>query len=145
MRYVLKCDGYKRSLLVTCMCVIKPDMFAIYFWSSESYTKQNISKDAPEMSLSGSTAFPRHQRKKRWCKTMTKQTAHMKTKKMVREKSRECHNHKSQTFRDSKRNRKPTKPKKHKSNKRTISTKISYLFPKQGNRNAKRAENTRTK
>ena len=37
------------------------------------------------------------------------------------------------------------KPKKRKSNKRTKSTKISSLFPKRGNRNAKRTENTRTK
>ena len=39
----------------------------------------------------------------------------------VREKSRECHNHKPQPFQDTKRKRKPTNPNKHKSNKRTES------------------------
>ena len=61
-------------------------------------------------------------------------------KKMVREKSRECHNYKPQPFPDTKRKRKPTNPNKHKSNKRAKSTKISSLFPKRGNRNTKRTE-----
>ena len=61
-------------------------------------------------------------------------------KKKVREKSWECHNHKPQPFPDTKRKRKQTKPNKRKSNKRTKSTKISSLFPKQGNRNAQRTE-----
>ena len=52
--------------------------------------------------------------------------------KKVREKSRECHNHKPQPFPDTKRKRKQTKPNKRKSNKRTKSTKISSLFPKRG-------------
>ena len=60
--------------------------------------------------------------------------------KKVREKSRECHNHKPQPFPDTKRKRKQTKPNKHKSNKRTKSTKISSLFPKRGNRNAQKTE-----
>ena len=60
--------------------------------------------------------------------------------KKVREKSRECHNHKTQPFPDTKRKRKPTNPNKHKSNKRTKSTKISILFPERGNSNAKRIE-----
>ena len=61
-------------------------------------------------------------------------------KKKIREQSRECHNHKSQPLPDTKRKRKPTKPNKHKSNKHPKSTKISSLFPKQGNRNAKSTE-----
>ena len=61
-------------------------------------------------------------------------------KKKVREKSRECLNHKPQPFPDTKRKRKSTNPNKHKSNKRTKSTKISSLFPKRGNRNTKRTE-----
>ena len=65
--------------------------------------------------------------------------------KKVREKSRECHNHKSQPLSDTKRKRKQTKPKKRKSNKRTKSTKISSLFPKRGNRNAKRTEKHKNK
>ena len=60
--------------------------------------------------------------------------------KKVREKSRKCHNHKPQPFPDPKRKRKPTNPNKHKSNKRTKSTKISSLFPKRGNRNTKRTK-----
>ena len=60
--------------------------------------------------------------------------------KKVREKSRECHNHKPQPFPDPKRKRKPTNPNKHKSNKCTKSTKISSLFPKRGNRSTKRTE-----
>ena len=58
--------------------------------------------------------------------------------KKVNEKPRECHSHKLQPFPDTKRKRKQTKPNKRKSNKRTKSTKISSLFPKRGNRNAKR-------
>ena len=65
--------------------------------------------------------------------------------KRVREKSRECHNHKPQPFPDTKRKRKPTKRNKHKSYKRTKSTKISSLFPKRGNRNAKRTEKHKNK
>ena len=61
-------------------------------------------------------------------------------KKKVREKSRECHNHKPQPFPDPKMKRKPTNLNKHKPNKRTKSTKISSLFPKRGNRNTKRTE-----
>ena len=58
----------------------------------------------------------------------------------VREKSRECHNHKPQPFPDPKRKRKPTNLNKHKQNKRTKSTKMSSLFPKRGIRNTKRTE-----
>ena len=42
--------------------------------------------------------------------------------KKVREKSRECHNHKPQPLPDTKRKGKPTNPNKHKSNKRKKST-----------------------
>ena len=66
-------------------------------------------------------------------------------KKKVRKKSRECHNHNPQPFPDLKRKRKPTNPNKHKSNKRTKSTKISSLFPKRGNRNTKRTEKHKNK
>ena len=65
--------------------------------------------------------------------------------KKVREMSRECHNHKPQPFPDPKRKRKPTNLNKHKSNKRTKSTKISSLFPKRGNRNTKRTEKHKNK
>ena len=67
------------------------------------------------------------------------------SEKKVREKSRECHNHKTQPFPDPKRKRKPTNPNKHKSNKCTKSTKISSLFPKRGNRNTKRTEKHKNK
>ena len=66
-------------------------------------------------------------------------------KKEVREKSRECHNHKPQPFPDPRRKRKPTNPNKHKPNKRMKSTKISSLFPKLGNRNTKRTEKHKNK
>ena len=49
------------------------------------------------------------------------------------------------TFADPKRKRKPTNPNKHKSNKRTKSTKISSLFPKRGNRNTKTTEKHKNK
>ena len=65
--------------------------------------------------------------------------------KKVREKSRMCHYHKPQPFPDPKRKRKPTNPNRHKSNERTKSTKISSLFPKRGNRNAKRIEKEKNK
>ena len=63
----------------------------------------------------------------------------------VREKSRECHNHKPQPFPDPKRKRKPTNLNKHKPYKRTKSTKISSLFPKRDNRNTKRSEKHKNK
>ena len=59
--------------------------------------------------------------------TIYEKTIHIKKK--IREKSRECHNHKSQPFQDTKKKRKQTKPNKHKSKKRTKSTKISSLLP----------------
>ena len=65
--------------------------------------------------------------------------------KKVREKSRECHNHKPQPFPDPKRKRKPTNLNKHKRNKCTKSTKFSSLFPKRGNRNTKRTEKHKNK
>ena len=65
-------------------------------------------------------------------------------KEKVREKSRECHNHKLQPFPDTKR-KKNSKPNKRKSKRRTKSTKISSLFPKRGNRSAKRAEKHKNK
>ena len=68
-----------------------------------------------------------------------------KFEKRVREKSRECHNHKPQPFPDPKRKRKPTNLNKHKPNKGTKSTKISSLFPKRGNRNTKRTEKHKNK
>ena len=70
-----------------------------------------------------------------------------KDAKKVREKSRECHNHKPQPFSDIKRKRKPTNPNKHKSVKHTCtkSTKISSPFPKRGNRNTKRTEKHKNK
>ena len=61
--------------------------------------------------------------------------------KKVREKSRECHNHKPQPIPDPKR----TNLNEHKPNKRTKSTKISSLFPKRGNRNTKRTEKHKNK
>ena len=70
---------------------------------------------------------------------------HIMFQKKIREKSRECHNHKPQLFQDSKRKRKPTNPNKHKLNKRTKRTKISSLFPKRGNRNTKRTEKHKNK
>ena len=48
-------------------------------------------------------------------------------------------------FPDIKRKRKPTNPNKHKSIKHKKSTKISSLFPKRGNRNAKRTEKHKNK
>ena len=71
--------------------------------------------------------------------------AYSNLQKKVREKSRECHNHKPQPFPNPKRKRKPTNLNKHKPNKRTKSTKISSLFPKRGNRNTKRTEKHKNK
>ena len=65
--------------------------------------------------------------------------------KKVREKSRECRNHKPQPFQDPKRKRKPTNLNKHKPNKRTKSTKFSSFFPKRGNRNTKMTEKHKNK
>ena len=62
-----------------------------------------------------------------------------------KKKSMECHNHKPQPFPDTKRKRKQTSPNKRKSNKRTKSIDISSLFPKRGNRNAKKTEKLKKK
>ena len=60
-------------------------------------------------------------------------------KKKVREKSRECHNHKPQPFPDPKRKRKPTiQTSTNRTNVRKAQ--ISSLFSKQGNHNTKRTE-----
>ena len=64
---------------------------------------------------------------------------------LLKKKSRECHNHKPQPFPDPKRKGKPTNLNKHKPNKRTKSTKISSLFPKRGIRNTKRTEKHKNK
>ena len=66
-------------------------------------------------------------------------------KKKVREKSRECHNHKPQPFPDIKRKRKPTNPNKHKPTKHKKSTKTSPPLPKRDNRTAKRTEKHKNK
>ena len=80
------------------------------------------------------------------CKVVKSFLASEKVRKKKRcEKSRECHNHKPKPFPDTKRKRKPTNPNKHKSIKRTNNTKISSLFPKRGNRNAKRTEKHKNK
>ena len=47
--------------------------------------------------------------------------------KKVREKPRECHNHKPQPFLDPKRKRKPINPNKYKSSKRTKSTYVIVM------------------
>ena len=73
------------------------------------------------------------------------ETRRSRVQKKVREKSRECHNHKPQPFPDPKRKRRPTNLNKHKPNKRTKSTKISSLFPKRGNRNTKNTEKHKNK
>ena len=66
--------------------------------------------------------------------------------KKVRDKPRECHNHKSQPFPDTKRKRKQTKPNKRKLNKRTKSTQISSLSsPIEVIAIVKGLKNTRTK
>ena len=62
--------------------------------------------------------------------------------KKVREKSRECQNHKPQPFPDP---RGRGNLNKHKPNKRTKSTKISSLFPKRGYRNTKNTEKHKNK
>ena len=80
-----------------------------------------------------------------WTSTRLLDPAWSSCEKKVREKSRECHNHKPQLFPDPKRKRKPTSLNKHKPNKRTKSTKISSLFPKRGNRNTKRTEKHKNK
>ena len=58
---------------------------------------------------------------------LTFTTVSVNSAEKVREKSRACHNHKPQPCPDTKRKRKQTKPNKRKSNKRTISIKISSL------------------
>ena len=89
------------------------------------------------MPQSQTAALPRHQEEKEIDKS----------KKRVREKSMECRNHKPQLFPDTKRKRKPTNPNKHKSNKRTKSTKIRLALPSPSEVIAmlKGLKNTRTK
>ena len=63
------------------------------------------------------------------------------SEKQVREKSRECHNHKPLHQEEEE----TDKSKQAQIKKRTKSTKISSLFPKQCNRNAKRTEKHKNK
>ena len=51
--------------------------------------------------------------------TIAPENSSLKPKANIREKSRECHNHKPQPFADTKRKRKQAKPNKRTSNKRT--------------------------
>ena len=69
------------------------------------------------------------------------------SKKKVREKSRECHNHKPQPFPSQKPKERGNRQNRTSanSNKRTKSTKISPLFPKRGNHSAKRTEKHKNK
>ena len=60
-------------------------------------------------------------------------------------RSKECHKHKPQPIPDTKRKKKQTRPNRRKSNKRNESAKISSLFPKRGNHNAKRTEKYKNK
>ena len=88
--------------------------------------------------------------KRRLCPTIYILSRNMKLTRIfhlrkVRVKSRERHNYKPQPLPDTKWTRKPTNPNKHKSNKRTKSTRISSFFPKRGNRNAKRTEKHKNK
>ena len=64
---------------------------------------------------------------------------------VVKKGKRKVHNHKPQPFLDTKRKRKQTNQNKHKSNKQMKSTKISSLFPKRANHNAKRTEKHKNK
>ena len=57
-------------------------------------------------------------------------------KKKVREKSRDCHNHKPQRFPDNRQNQTSA----YRTNVRKAQRLISSLFPKRDNRNAKRTE-----
>ena len=68
--------------------------------------------------------------------------------KRVREKSRECHNHKPQPFTDPERKRKTTNLNKHKPRTNAALRKalrLDSLFPKRGNRNTKRTEKHKNK
>ena len=90
-----------------------------------------------------STGLSLHEKKRK--NTTATILAIFDLQKKVREKSRECHNHKPQPFPDTKRKRKQTNQNKRKSKKRTKSTKISSLFPKRANRDAKRTEKHKNK
>ena len=114
-----------------------------YFWSSSHLdaSYQVSSQFAFRFRRRGKNRFSRWPPwRQSWISDRNEFSDFLSTKKGVREKSRECHNHKPQPFPDIKRKRKQTRLNKRKSNKRTKSTKISSLFPKRGNRKAKRTE-----
>ena len=112
---------------------------------------KKIRKKSRESHIRKPQPFPDMKRKRKQTKpnkrksnNCTKGTK-ISSLKTGKRKSRECHNHKPQPFPDTKRKRKPTNPNKHKSNKHMKSTKISSLFPKRGNRNAKRSKKHKNK
>ena len=72
------------------------------------------------------------------------QQEHIREKK-VREKSRQCNNHKPQPFPDPKRKRKSTNPNKHKSNKRTKALRLALSSPSEVIAILKGLKNTRPK
>ena len=63
----------------------------------------------------------------------------------VREKSRECHSYKPQSFPDTKRKREQTKPNKRKSNKRMKTLRLALSSPNEVIAMLKGPKNTRTK
>ena len=91
------------------------------------------------------SSAPSYAQVKFWVGEFKRGGTSLEDEKKVRQKSRECHNHKPQPFPDPKRKRKPTNLNKHKPNKRTKSTKISSLFPNRGNRTTKKTEKHQNK
>ena len=115
--------------------------FSLIHWCKKSSCQilANMTKTAQEKSVS---RLPDRHKKSRSDRHSRRRIL---IPKKVRDKTRECHNHKPQPFPDPKRKRKPTNLNKHKPNKRTKSTKFSSLFPKRGNRNTKRTEKYKNK
>ena len=124
-----------------CWLVYRSQQYKRRYPRNTTVTKHSL----PEVPKEGGTKSKTDKTNATYDKLNHRRMKQRITAKKVREKSRECHNHKPQPFPDPKKKRKPTNLNKHKPNKRTKRTKISSLFPKRGSRNTKRTEKHKNK
>ena len=128
----------KRSIIIKPIRINNPKTYRYYSKHKIIFTGKHILNSQTNLKAFDNLknkSFPNISEKKLW----------YSLEKKVREKSRECHNHKPQPFPDSKRKRKPTNPNKHKSNKRRKALRLALSSPSEVIAILKGLKNTRTK